>query len=315
MAWINGQWEDDNMLGGLGSLEPMGGWNPPPLPPTPPNWTQDTPFMPGPQPPFGDRPGMPNQPPQMNPPGYSRGPQMQPPFGGGLGDIDPWQPVQPPQWQPALPPGVGVIGEAIGGQPPQMRPPLNIPGRMPAPPQQPIYDRGPQMQPPVPPQFPSLPPQMQPPMPPPPPSIGDVWEPTPPPRPPVLPPIVDPPKRDTGAADRARRLAAQKARAAAKRAQDLARQKQGAAAKRNARLAAQKALAAQKRAATKKAKAAAKRVGKRQPKDQRGYDKGPGGSVTRPIGQKGYTQEGKGPKGKGTLNPVFKGGGRSRGDR
>jgi hypothetical protein len=74
--------------------------------------------------------------------------------------------------------------------PPQrMMPPLNIPGRLPAPVQQPIYDRGPQMQPPVPPQFPSLPPQMTfdpPPRPP-------EFQPFPPPQPPVRPPFINPP--------------------------------------------------------------------------------------------------------------------------
>ncbi len=41
---------------------------------------------------------------------------------------------------------------------PQMMPPLNIPGRLPAPVQQPIYDRGPQMQPTMPPQIDPTPP-------------------------------------------------------------------------------------------------------------------------------------------------------------
>ena len=237
MAWINGQWVDEQqgfggMLGGFGSQ-----------PRFEEGYTGDTsldvirgPMQP---PPFGDRPGMPNLPPQMNPPGYDRGPQMQPPFGGGLGNIDQWNPLQP--------------GSATQYQPPQMMPPLNIPGRMPAP--QPIPG------PPIPPRMPAPPVDYQPPglrptMPPPPPTIGDVWEPMPPPRPPVappeiirppipprppvLPPIVDPPKRDTGADARARKLAAQK-RAAAhklaaanKRAATLARQKAAAAAKRAA---------------------------------------------------------------------------------
>ena len=78
---------------------------------------------------------------------------------------------------------------------PQMMPPLNIPGRLPAPVQQPIYDRGPQMQPP--------PPQVRPPMPPRPPVRPPFIDPTPPfinppsiarpPRPPVRPPMVLPP--------------------------------------------------------------------------------------------------------------------------
>ena len=176
MAFINGQWVDDNLLYGgtfdSPGLRPepgsmtrpgfpsLGDWNPPPLPPTPPTWTQGPPFMPGPQPPFGDRPGMPNLPPQMNPPGYSRGPQMQPsppefgsavfhdyiPTPGGmLGNIDQWNPVQTPEFQP--------FPQPLQWQPPvppQMEPPMNIPPRMPAP-------------------------QVRPPMPPPPPTIGDVW--------------------------------------------------------------------------------------------------------------------------------------------
>ena len=203
MAWINGQWVDDRqvfggMLGGIGvqprfeegytgdtSLDVIGG-----------------PMQP---PPFGDRPGMPNLPPQMNPPGYDRGPQMQP-------TLPPQFPSLPPQmtFDPPMPPQVDY-------QPPGLRP---------TPP----------------------PPQVRPPMPP----I--------PPRPPVLPPIVDPilpppPKKKK----------------------------------------------------VKKVKT------KRKPIDQRGYSKGPGGSPTRPIGQKGYTQEGRGPKGRGTLSPIRSG--RGRGDR
>ena len=178
MAWINGQWVDEQqgfggMLGGFGGQPRFAA-----------GYTGDTsldviggPMQP---PPFGDRPGMPNLPPQMNPPGYSRGPQMQPsPFGGMLGNIDQWNPAQTPEWQPALPPGVSVIGEAIGGQPPQMYPPTPTPPRMPAP----------QVRPPMP-----VSPPYRPPMPPPPPNIGDVW---PQPDDPIreLPPemIYDPP--------------------------------------------------------------------------------------------------------------------------
>ena len=177
MAWINGQWVDDSQMFG-GMLGGFGG-----QPRFEEGYTGDTSLdvIRGPiqSPPFGDRPGMPNLPPQMNPPGYGRGPQMQPPFGGGLGDIASWQPVQTPEFQP-LPPGVSVIGEAIGGQPPQMYPPTPTPPRMPAP---------------VPPQFPSLPPQMtfDPPAPPVPPQVRP---PMPPPRAPVAPPeIVSPPVR------------------------------------------------------------------------------------------------------------------------
>ena len=80
---------------------------------------------------------------------------MQTPFGGGLGNIDQWNPAQP---------GIGAQY-----QPPQMMPPLDIPGRMPVPP---------------------VPPQVRPPMPPPPPTIGDVWpQPDPPQVRPPFPPI------------------------------------------------------------------------------------------------------------------------------
>jgi len=117
-------------------------------------------------PPFGDRPGMPNLPPQMNPPGYSRGPQMQPPFGGGLGDITPWNPVQTPQFQPPWRPMDDLRGAGVNLGP-QVRPPM-------PPPPPTIGDVWPQPE----------PPQVRPPMPP-----------MPPPRPPVLPPdmIFDPP--------------------------------------------------------------------------------------------------------------------------
>jgi len=169
--------------GGSGSPIPPGvspgtvidGWNPLPLPPTPPTWTQGPPFMPGPQPPFGDRPGMPNLPPQMNPPGYSRGPQMQAPFGGGLGNIDQWNPAQP--------------GIAAQYQPPQLQSLPDMRARAIAEAQAAARMPAPQVRPPMP-----VSPPYRPPMPPPPPNIDDVWEPMPPPRPPVAPPeIIRPP--------------------------------------------------------------------------------------------------------------------------
>ena len=189
MAWINGRWVDEQqgfggMLGGFGgqprfeegytgdtSLDVIDSWNPPPLQPTPPTWVQGPPFMPGPQPPFGDRPGVPNLPPQMNPPGYSRGPQMQSPFGGGLGDITQWNPVQQSVQQPQFQPLPDMRARAIAE--------AQQAARMPAP-------------------------QVRPPMPPPPPNIVDVWPqpeppqvrpPMPPPIPPMFPPdvIYDPP--------------------------------------------------------------------------------------------------------------------------
>ena len=199
MAWINGQWVEDRpafggMLGGLRPEEELiygGTFDAPGLRPdrdlmTRPGfpslggfgaqprfaegYTGDTsldviggPMQP---PPFGDRPGMPNLPPQMNPPGYSRGPQMQPPFGGGLGDITPWNPVQTPQYQPPWRPMDDLRGAGVNLGP-QVRPPM-------PPPPPTIGDVWPQPE----------PPQVRPPMPP-----------MPPPRPPVLPPdmIFDPP--------------------------------------------------------------------------------------------------------------------------
>jgi hypothetical protein len=182
MAFINGQWVDDRLLYGGTFDAPEdeliygGTFDAPGLRPGPRSMAR--PGFPS-QPPFGDRPGVPNLPPQMNPPGYSRGPQMQPsPFGGMLGDISQWSPVQQPVQQPQFPslPPRNIFGPDTVAQPP--RPPV--------------------MQPPV-------PPQVRSPLPPPPPNIGDVWtdRPSPeitlsppiPPRPPVLPPIVDPPRR------------------------------------------------------------------------------------------------------------------------
>ena len=98
----------------------VGGWSDvptPPPPPTPPTWTQGPPFMPGPQ----------------QPPIYDRGPQMQPPFGGGLGDITQWNPAQPgiatqyqpPQVRPPMPPPPPTIGDVWPQpDPPQVRPPF-----------------------------------------------------------------------------------------------------------------------------------------------------------------------------------------------
>jgi hypothetical protein len=165
MVWINGQWvEDTPGFGGGredeliygGTFDAPGGMTRPGFP------SQHS---------FGDRPGVPNLPPQMNPPGYSRGPQMQSSlFGGMLGNIDPWNPVQQPVQQPQFQP-----------LPSQMFSPLNIPGRLPAP-QPPMS--------PLPENLPSLPPQnifgpdtvAQPPTPP-------VM---PPPTPPTLPPMGPP---------------------------------------------------------------------------------------------------------------------------
>ena len=187
MAWINGQWIEDRpgfggMLGSLGRRPeeeliyggvfdaPMSRPSPPP-----PTWTQGPPFMPGPQPPFGDRPGMPNLPPQINPPGYSRGPQMQAPFGGGLGNIDQWNPAQP--------------GIAAQYQPPQLQSLPDMRARAIAEAQAAARMPAPQVRPPMP-----VSPPYRPPMPPPPPNIGDVW---PQPDDPIqhLPPdmIYDPP--------------------------------------------------------------------------------------------------------------------------
>ena len=117
-------------------------------------------------PPFGDRPGMPNLPPQMNPAGYDRGPQMQTPFGGMLGDITQWNPVQTPEWQPALPPQMQLP------MPPQVRlpnPPPHIqPGVPVGPPieARPIAPPRPPLPPSRPPVLPTIPPVMEPPVPP-----------------------------------------------------------------------------------------------------------------------------------------------------
>ena len=191
-------------------------------------------------------------------------------------------------------------------QPQRMMPPLNIPGRLPAPVQQPIYDRGPQMQPTMPP--PPRPPEFQPFPPPQPPVRPPFINPPPivrPPRPPIVqpppPPIVQPPpppERDTGAADRARRLAQQKARAANKRARDLAKQK--AAVQRERDLAGQKRAAANKRA---RDKAEATR------------QRGRGGPTPPPATRPGRTQEGKGPKGARTITGVARSQNTQRGDR
>ena len=226
MAWINGRWVEDRpgfggMLGSLGRRPEeeliYGGTFDAPSP----SLIQGPPI-----------------PPRRPQPIYDRGPQMQP---------SPYQPTQwagpnaiYPNWDdPAGPFANDVAMLSVQGPPPpsqnvgwdtgaisnvpsvppQMYPLTPTPPRMPAPPQQPIYDRGPQMQPPVPPQM--RPPmnipgrmpagirpdpvgvnlgsQLRPPMPPPPPNIGDVWESAPPEiiRPPIPPSITiaDPPRR------------------------------------------------------------------------------------------------------------------------
>ena len=255
MPWINGRWRPEGWQTGGLNRGPVGGGFPGLLDP-------------GGGGPIGDKPGVPNYPPQINPPGYSKGPQMrtqttyQPtqwagpdaiypnwgdPAGPYANDVamipmgDPYQPHTP--WQSGLAP-----------RQPWTPPPVQQQMRPTLPPQ--VDYQPPGLRPTLPPQIdyqppglrPTPPPQVRPPMPP----I--------PPRPPVLPPIVDPilpppPKKKK----------------------------------------------------VKKVKT------KRKPIDQRGYSKGPGGSPTRPIGQKGYTQEGRGPKGRGTLSPIRSG--RGRGDR
>ena len=160
MAWINGRWVEDQqgfggMLGGFGGQPRFAE-----------GYTGDTSLDE-----FGDirgagmggevgigagrgHPGMRGDwggmrgPTPQNPfqqPIYGQGPQMQTPFGGGLGDIDQWNPVQTPEFQPFPQP------PQLPPSPPQMMPPLDIPGRMPAP----------GMQPPMPPPRPPvLPPDM-----------------------------------------------------------------------------------------------------------------------------------------------------------
>ena len=185
MAWINGRWvEDQPVFGGM-----LGGFGGQPR--FEEGYTGDTSLdvigRPMPFPDVGRGGGVGDPTPQ-NPfqrPIYGQGPQMQPPFGGGLGNIDQWNPAQPgiaTQYQPPPSQNVGWDTGAISNVPsvpPQMYPPTP---RMPAS---------------VPPQFPSLPPRMtfdpppsiKPPVPPPP-IIG-----LPPLVPPVLPPdmIYDPP--------------------------------------------------------------------------------------------------------------------------
>ena len=169
MPWINGRWRPEGWQTGGFDRGPVGGGFPGLL---------------------GDvrrGPGVPN-PPQINPPGYGQGPQMQPtpykpvqwagpnaiypnwgddPSSGYANDValtylgDPYQPHTP--WQSGLAPRQPWT-------PPPQRPIQGppIPPSMVAPP---IQGQ------PIPPQFPSLPPQMD------------------PPRPPTLPPdlIFDPP--------------------------------------------------------------------------------------------------------------------------
>ena len=247
MPWINGRWRPEGWQTGGFDRGPVGGGFPGLL---------------------GDvrrGPGVPN-PPQINPPGYGQGPQMQP---------TPYKPVQwagpdaiYPNWGDPAGPYANDVAMIPMGDPYQPHTPWQS-GLAPRQPWTPPVQQ--QMRPTLPPQVdyqppglrPTLPPQIdyQPPglRPTPPPQVRPPMPPIPP-RPPVLPPIVDPilpppPKKKK----------------------------------------------------VKKVKT------KRKPIDQRGYSKGPGGSPTRPIGQKGYTQEGRGPKGRGTLSPIRSG--RGRGDR
>ena len=296
MPWINGRWRPEGWQTGGLNRGPVGGGFPGLLDP-------------GGGGPIGDKPGVPNYPPQISPPGYSRGPQMQPTFGptqwagpnaiypnwgddpssGYANDValtyvgDPYQPPTP--WQSGLAP-------RQPWSPPPQRP---IPG-----------DRPPEYQPPG--LRPTIPPIINP---------GGGWDPDPgipgiedpdpeiirPPIPPKDPTIIPPPpKRDTGAADRARKLAQQKARAAAKSARDLAKQK--AAAKRARDLAGQKRAAANKRA---RDRAEATR--------QRGRGDKAGDLTPPPATRPGRTQEGRGPKGARTITGISRSQNTQRGDR
>ena len=200
MPWINGRWRPEGwQTGGFGGGPVGGGF---------PGLLGDV----------SSGPGVPN-PPQINPPGYGQGPQMQPtpyqptqwagpdaiypnwgdPEGLYANDValtyvgDPYQPHTP--WQSGLAP------RQPWSPPPQMPiqgPP--IPPRMAAPPQQPIYDRGPQMRPTLPPQVDYQPPGLRP-TPPPFTTVDPIRPPMPPPitivdpirqPPPQLPPTIDP---------------------------------------------------------------------------------------------------------------------------
>ena len=308
MPWINGRWRPEGWQTSGFHRGPVSGGN------TFPGLLGDV-----------DRgPGVPN-PPQINPPGYGQGPQMQPtpykpvqwagpdaiypnwgdPAGPYANDVamipmgDPYQPHTP--WQSGLAPRQPWTPPPVQQQRPIQGQP--IPPRMVAPP---IQGQ------PIPPQFPSLPPQMDPPRPPQYPVInpGGGWDPDPgiippplgerDPDPEIIPP--PPPKRDRGAEERARRLAQQKARAAAKRARDLAKQK--AAAQRERDLAGQKRAAANKRA---RDKAEATR--------QRGRGDKAGDLKPPPATRPGRTQEGKGPKGPRTITGVARSQNTQRGDR
>ena len=191
MPWINGRWRPEGWQTSGFDRGPVGGGN------TFPGLLDL-----GGRGPTGDKPGVPNYPPQINPPGYSKGPQMltqttyQPtqwagpdaiypnwgdPAGPYANDVamipmgDPYQPHTPWQSglaprQPWTPPPVQqqmrpALPPQIGYQPPGLRPITPPP---------PTIDP---IRPPMPPQFPPLPPQMD------------------PPRPPTLPPdlIFDPP--------------------------------------------------------------------------------------------------------------------------
>ena len=149
MAWINGQWVDEQqgfggMLGGFGGQPRFAA-----------GYTGDTSLDHigtnlGPPPGRGGGVGDPTPQNPFQQPIYGQGPQMQPPFAGGLGNIDQWNPVQPgiaAQYQPPMSP-------LPQGLPPL--PPQNIfgPDTVAQPPRPPV------MQPPV-------PPQVRPPMPPP----------------------------------------------------------------------------------------------------------------------------------------------------
>ena len=195
MPWINGRWRPEGWQTSGFHRGPVGGGFPGLLDP-------------GSGGPIGDKPGVSNYPPQINPPGYSKGPQMQPtpykpvqwagpdaiypnwgdPAGPYANDVAMIPMGEPPSYQPHTPWQSGLAPRQPWTPPPQrpiQGPP--IPPRMVAP--QPIYGSGPQMRPTLPTIDPGQPPIINP---------GGGWDPDPgiipPPlgaRDPTPPPLTD----------------------------------------------------------------------------------------------------------------------------
>ena len=193
MPWINGRWRPEGWQTGGFHKGPVGGGN-------------GFPGLLGDvnRGPIGDRRGVDNQPPQISPPGYHKGPQMQPtpyqptqwagpnaiypnwgdPAGPYANDVAmipmgaPYQPHTP--WQSGLAPRQPWTPPVQQQMRPTLPPQVDYqpPGLRPITPPPPTIDP---IRPPMPPQFPSLPPQMDPPRPPQYPVInpGGGWDPDP----------------------------------------------------------------------------------------------------------------------------------------